>query len=87
MNAEARPQAAEWKEPRLTQPGLLTKLTKLTSPDQCAPTMLTARLPDVATANHPKAAYGNLPLLEERDPFSVLLVTGQPASSPAPRPS
>jgi len=40
----------------VTHPGLLTKLTPPTSQDQCAPTMLTARYPDVATAGRAKAA-------------------------------
>jgi hypothetical protein len=34
----------------------LTKLTTLPSPDQCAPTILMPRYPDVATAGHAKAA-------------------------------
>jgi hypothetical protein len=34
------------------------------------------RYPDVATAGHARRLYGNLRLSEERDPFSVLLVTG-----------
>jgi hypothetical protein len=60
----------------VTQPGLLTKLTTPTSQDQCAPTILTTRCPDVATAGRAKAALRQLPLSEERDPVSVLLVTG-----------
>jgi len=49
--------------------------TKLTHQDQCAPTILSARYPDVATAGHAKAAVRQSATSEQRDPFNVLSVT------------
>jgi hypothetical protein len=67
--------------------GALDKAQDATSQDQCAPRILTAPLPDVATAGHEGRLYANLPLSEECDHFSVVLVTGWTASSLPPRPS